>query len=71
MNDIRRFWLDAMLKIVRPVLESLANDELRARMPVECQGDPEEKKNCTYLEAFGRTLMGIAPWLARPSADDE
>ena len=71
MNSIRRFWLDAMLKIVRPVLESLAKNELRERMPVECQGDPEEKKNCTYLEAFGRTLMGIAPWLARPSADDE
>ena len=37
MNSIRRFWLDAMLKIVRPVLESLAKNELRERMPVECQ----------------------------------
>ncbi|MBP5641362.1 MAG: DUF2264 domain-containing protein [Victivallales bacterium] len=71
MNSVRRFWLDSMLKIVSPVLESLAQDELRAHMPVECQGSPEEKKNCTYLEAFGRTLMGIAPWLGGNSQDQE
>ncbi|MBQ9368324.1 MAG: DUF2264 domain-containing protein [Victivallales bacterium] len=70
MNNIRQFWLECMLKIATPVLEALSQDALRVRMPVECQGNPDEKKNCTYLEAFGRTLVGMAPWLACPSSDE-
>ena len=70
MNNFRHYWLESMLKIASPVLEALSQDELRARMPVECQGNPDEKKSCTYLEAFGRTLVGMAPWLGQPSSDE-
>ncbi len=32
-------------------------------MPVECKAEEATRRRFTYLEAFGRTLCGIAPWL--------
>ena len=63
MNTTRQLWLDAMLKIAHPVLDALSRDRLKAEMPVRGKQAPEVYTHCTYLEAFGRTLMGIAPWL--------
>ncbi len=58
----RRTWLAILEKIARPVLENLSRRELKQKMPVEEQ--PGAKRyNCTHLEAFGRLLCGIAPWL--------
>lgn len=64
-ND-RRLWLDYLDKIARPVLFHLANGQLKEKMPVELSKTIDNKKNrlqSSYLEAFGRTLSGIAPWL--------
>jgi len=63
MNNDRQYWLDCMLRIAMPVLNALTADELRSKMPVESQSDVEDRKNYTYLEAFGRTVVGIAPWI--------
>jgi hypothetical protein len=41
-------------------------------MPVECfPGSLEGRKAVTYLEAFGRTLSGLAPWLEATSLQTE
>jgi len=62
-SDDRSYWVSITDKIARPVLENLARHELRKNMPVEEQ--PGAKRaSCTHLEAFGRLLCGIAPWLA-------
>ena len=67
--DTRAYWIETMLKIVHPVLDSLSRDRLKAEMPVECK--PERPRNdCTYLEALGRTLVGIAPWLESEGLSD-
>ncbi|MGG1551603.1 DUF2264 domain-containing protein [Paenibacillus ferrarius] len=66
-NETRGYWLSTMQRIAGPVLEALANRKLRATMPVECQ--KEEQALYTHLEAFGRTLVGIAPWLEQPAHD--
>lgn len=53
-----------LLKISKPVLSALSQGRLKAVMPKEtapAYAKPVEK--VTYLEAFGRTLAGIAPWL--------
>ncbi len=64
-NAGRSFWLSSMLRIVDPVLTNLANNTLRKNMPVESSAeDLNKRKECTHLEAFGRTLTGIAPWLS-------
>lgn len=62
-GDDRRYWVSVLEKISRPVLENLARRELRLKMPVEEQAGTK-RKAFTHLEAFGRLLCGISPWLA-------
>jgi hypothetical protein len=62
-GDDRRYWVSVTDKIARPVLENLARRELKLKMPVE-EKPGANRKSCTYLEAFGRLLCGLAPWLA-------
>lgn len=57
----RTVWLDHLEKITNPVLSNLANDSLKANMPVE--GKTKDRPEYTHLEAFGRLLAGIGPWL--------
>ena len=64
-ND-RAYWLATMLRIADPVIKALAARKLRATMPVE--NKKEEQLQYTHLEAFARTLVGMAPWLRKTSA---
>jgi hypothetical protein len=62
--DSREYWVSVLAKIADPVLNSLSNETLRKDMPVECMpSENESRKEVTYLEAFGRLLAGISPWL--------
>ena len=62
-ND-RAYWLATMNRIIEPVLTALADKRLKAEMPVEARR--QEQAKFTHLEAFGRVLAGIAPWLETP-----
>ena len=65
LND-RQFWLQEMDKMARPILFNLAENKLKDKMPVALAENIDNAVNRTsvsYLEAFGRTLCGIAPWL--------
>jgi len=57
----REYMVKTMLSIVDPVLSALSKNELRKTMPVEAKTSNAIKY--THLEAFGRTLAGISPWL--------
>ena len=60
----RDYWVQSMLKIADPVQRALSDGKLRVRMPVEApHGNLEDRKRFTYLEAMGRLLAGMAPWL--------
>ena len=60
----RKYWIKVMIQIATPLLESLSIGELRKNMPVECKpGREADRKTVTYLEAFGRLMAGMAPWL--------
>lgn len=63
----REYWLNTMLKIASAVIENLAEGTLKKNMPV----DRAERASVTHLEAFGRTLCGIAPWLEVSLPDGE
>ncbi len=67
-HDDRPYWADMLYRIAHPVLEALANGRLKATMPVEV-AHPQDRAHVTHLEAFGRTLAGIAPWLESPDLD--
>ena len=62
-GDDRRYWVSVTERIARPVLEHLSRRELRFKMPVE-EKSGAKRESCAPLEAFGRLLCGIAPWLA-------
>jgi len=65
VND-RQIWLQEMDKMARPILSNLAENKLKDKMPVVLAENIDNAVNRTsvsYLEAFGRTLCGIAPWL--------
>ncbi|RFM28577.1 DUF2264 domain-containing protein [Deminuibacter soli] len=70
----RDYWVNLLQRIAQPVLQHMAAGTLKQQMPYE-KGNGYSEKNAangvTYLEAFGRTLSGIAPWLALPDDDTQ
>jgi hypothetical protein len=66
----REIWLRLVEKISEPVLSALGRRRLKAEMPVEAQvGELDSRRECTYLEAMGRLLAGLAPWLERGATE--
>ena len=59
--DDRAFSVETLTRIAGPVLTALADGKLKTSLPVR---DWERgRTNYARLEAFGRTLAGIGPWL--------
>jgi len=69
----RAYWLRTLRRLSDPVLRHLAAGTLKREMPVECvTGNAVERRKYTHLEALGRLLAGIAPWLeAELESSDE
>ncbi|WP_294470885.1 DUF2264 domain-containing protein [uncultured Bacteroides sp.] len=68
----RALWVKYLWKISYPVIHNLSEETLRKNMPLETApryGGGADKMS--YLEAVGRTLAGVAPWLALPDDDTE
>lgn len=66
----RAVWVKSLYKIAYPVIHNMAAGTLKQNLPLEL--GPQyylQVKKVTYLEAVGRTMAGVAPWLALP--DDE
>jgi len=62
--NTREQWLTWVEKVSEPVLTALSRRELRKTMPVEAvKGHEAERAIGTHLEALGRLMMGLAPWL--------
>ncbi|GEO04502.1 hypothetical protein AAE02nite_21660 [Adhaeribacter aerolatus] len=62
----RQIWLQYMDKVARPVLFNLSQDQLKDKMPVALSNKIDNKasrEKVAYLEAFGRVMSGIGPWL--------
>ena len=60
----RDYWIAVLKRIADPLLNAAANRRLKAEMPVEAPHDnATDRREYTYLEALGRLLTGIAPWL--------
>lgn len=63
VND-REYWVQVLARISEPVLKTLSERKLKAEMPVEApHGNVADRRQFTHLEAMGRLLTGIAPWL--------
>ena len=55
--ETRKKWLDAMLRILSPVFCTLEKEELKRSMPLPFH---EERSAFAPLEAFGRSMLGLA-----------
>ena len=60
----RAYHVQAMTRIARPVLEALAAGRLKASIPDPEWSKTNKRSAYVVLEATGRTLSGLAPWLA-------
>jgi len=68
-ND-RAYWVALLDKISSPVLSSMSKGELRKNMKMEFSPTWDNRNKAVgYMEAIGRLIAGIAPFLALP--DDE
>jgi hypothetical protein len=65
--DDRAYWASLLDKIATPVLGNMSKGELRRNMAMEFspQWDHRDPR-VGYMEAFGRLIAGMAPWLALP-----
>lgn len=63
----RAYWVKTLSRMAEPVLTACAERRLRATMPVESNGSHREQ--FAHLEALGRLLAGMAPWLERTALD--
>jgi len=66
----RDLWLQHLARLSDPVLTNLAGGTLRAQMPIE-QAAGADRRGVTHLEAFGRVMAGLAPWLELPGLDGD
>jgi hypothetical protein len=62
----RDVWVAVMRRLADPVLKNLANGTLKARMPIE-QAPKADRRAVSHLEALGRLVAGIAPWIELPA----
>jgi hypothetical protein len=69
--DDRRLWVETLDRIARPVLENLAAGTLKQNMPFESLSSEPLRREVSYLEAVGRTICGIGPWLELGPDDTE
>ncbi len=59
----RAAWCGLAGRLATPVLTALAERKLKATMPVEAAPGIKDRPQFTHLEALGRLLCGLAPWL--------
>ncbi len=64
-NDTRAYWVEIAERLARPILTALSQGQLRATMPVEIgpKSTRTDRPEVTHLEAVGRLLGGLSPWL--------
>lgn len=66
----REVWSELCYKIAQPILENMSKGELQKNMNLELSPTWDGRnKKVAYMEAFGRLMAGISPWLALPDDD--
>lgn len=68
--DDRTYWTQLAFQMAEPVLSNMSRDELVKNMSVELSPTWDGRRTrVVYMEAFGRLMAGIAPWLNLPDDD--
>ena len=67
-DSMRMQWINHICLVAGPVLNAASQATLHVDMPCE-ERTGANRATYSSLEAFGRTLAGIGPWLAKPALD--
>jgi len=68
----RTYWVQLLDKIASPILSNMSKGELRKNMPMDYSPAWDNRnKEVAYMEAIGRLIVGIAPFVALPDDDTE
>jgi len=62
-TEDRALWVSTLDKIANPVLTNLSEGTLKQNMPYESLADKASRQKYSHLEAVGRLICGISPWL--------
>lgn len=66
-DDERQEWATRCYNIAKPILENMSKGKLQANMQLELSPTWDGRdKRVAYMEAFGRLMAGITPWLSLP-----
>ena len=69
LSETQEHWVGYAKKTAGPLLTALSERRFKKKFPVECKpGQEASRRQCTYLEALGRTLCGLGPWLETGAA---
>ncbi|MDL2241827.1 DUF2264 domain-containing protein [Bacteroidales bacterium OttesenSCG-928-L03] len=69
-TDDRTYWTNLLYSIAEPVLSNMSRGELSKNMQLELSPTWDGRdKRVAYMEAFGRLMSGLAPWLSLPDDD--
>ena len=68
----RKQWVDLCYKIAQPILENMSKGELHRTMSLELSPTWDGRDSrVAYMEAFGRLMAGVSPWLLLPDDDTD
>lgn len=68
----RMYWVQLLDKIASPILSNMSKGELRKNMPMDYSPTWDNRnKEVAYMEAIGRLIVGIAPFVSLPDDDTE
>ncbi|MDE6371091.1 MAG: DUF2264 domain-containing protein [Duncaniella sp.] len=71
-NPDRAYWAETAYRLAEPILSNMARGTLQKEMQVEVSPTWDGRnRKVAYMEAFGRLMAGIAPWLSLPDDDTE
>jgi len=71
-SDDRSYWVSVISKMASPILENISKGTFQKNMPmVVSESFDGRNPKVGYLEAFGRLLAGMAPWLNLPADQTE
>lgn len=65
----RAYWARTLTRVANPLLNALSRRRLKIEMPVEAAPGVTDRPAYTHLEALGRLLSGMGPWLESGEGD--
>ena len=66
----REYWCNLLYQMAEPVLKNMSEGKLHENMQIELSPSWDGRnQEVTYMEAFGRLMAGLAPWLSLPDDD--